>query len=78
VVVEKESHLDRMTDSYGKFMFGLYAMLPWNYPNYRPLHSGVNESIDASVYERQESSQGKDEHEKQYDPPALKYWKRHT
>jgi uncharacterized protein (DUF2235 family) len=78
VVVEKESHLDRITDSYGKFMFGLYAMLPWNYPNYRPLHFGVNESIDASVYERQESSQGKDEHDKQYDPPALKYWKRQT
>ena len=75
VLVEKDAHLDRMHDSYGKFMFGLYAKLPWNYPNYRPLHFGVNETIDESVYERQQAPQGKDEHARKYDPPALKFVK---
>jgi hypothetical protein len=75
-VVEKKSHLDTMHDSYGRFMFGIYAKLPWNYPNYRLLWFGVNEAIDESVFERRDSTEGKDELGSKYNPPALNHWKR--
>jgi uncharacterized protein (DUF2235 family) len=42
VVVEKDAGLSRMHDSLKEFAGGLYAKLPWIYPNYRRLTLGVN------------------------------------
>jgi uncharacterized protein (DUF2235 family) len=71
VVVETNAHLAPMHDSLGKFMFGLYAKLPWMYHYYRPLGLGVNETIDDAITRRMESPDGRDEHGGLYRPPAL-------
>jgi uncharacterized protein (DUF2235 family) len=69
--VDPADDLAPMHDSYGSFALGLYAKLPWNYPYYRPLGLGVREKIDDSVWNRFESSGGKNERGGKYAPPAL-------
>ena len=76
VVVEENAHLGRIHNSFGDFMFGLYARLPWIYPYHRPLWYGVKETIDESVWKRIDSAEGKDERGKNYSPPSLRNWKR--
>ena len=72
VVVDNGAYLALLHDSLGKFMFRLYAKLPWVYPYYRPLGLGVNEQIDDSVWKRIESREGENERGEKYIPPALK------
>lgn len=67
-----------ITDSYRKFMYGAYSLLSW--PHYRPVgeapraladgtHSNVNETIDASVFQRWQADPN-------YRPPGLVEWER--
>jgi uncharacterized protein (DUF2235 family) len=65
-------------DSYREFMYGLYSKLSWRY--YRPIgqppqqdndgtHSNVNETIDASVFDRYRA-------DRNYRPPSVAEWAR--
>jgi hypothetical protein len=72
VIVQKNAHLAQMHDSLREFAWGMYSKLPWVFPYYRPQHFGVNEEIDASVQDRIDSPEGKDERGNRYLPIALK------
>jgi uncharacterized protein (DUF2235 family) len=72
VKVDANAHLSKLHDSFTTFMFGLYALLPGQFPYYRPMGLGVNETIDESVWRRTDSPDGKDEHGNAYLPPALR------
>jgi len=76
VKIDGDPTLAPMHDSYGRFMWGLYARLSWNHPHYRPLWYGIRERIDDSVWKRVDSSEGKNERGRKYAPPALLNWKR--
>ena len=71
VAVPDGAYRDVIHPSFEGFLGGLYAKLPWEYPYYRPLGLGVNETIDDSVWERKNDAAGMDEHGKKYSPPAL-------
>ena len=69
--MEEEAHLSKLHDSLKGFAWGVYARLPWIYPNYRRLTLGVNETIDDSVWRRRESARGKNEAGGRYQPPSV-------
>jgi uncharacterized protein (DUF2235 family) len=66
-----------ITDSYAEFMWGLYRLITFFRPYYRPIGESpkdegegvinINETIDASVFERWRADQT-------YRPPALQAW----
>ncbi len=71
VDVDAEAFLSPMHDSLSEFAFGLYALLPWIFDNYRPRGTGVNEIIDESVKKRQAAPEGLDATKARYNPPGL-------
>lgn len=72
VHVDEDAYLGPMHDSFGSFMLGIYAKLPWVYPYYRPRELGVNEEIDNSILLRMKDPRGKDERGRKYAPWAMK------
>jgi len=71
VQIEPDAHLSPIHDSLRDFALGLYAKLPWIYPNNRRLHLGINETIDDSVWARIDSDNGRNEDGQKYSPPPL-------
>lgn len=75
--IEPQADRATISDSYGEFMWGLYRLATFCRPYYRPIGeppinegsgvSNINETIDASVFERWRT-------DPIYRPPALQQW----
>jgi hypothetical protein len=63
-VVGREDYRAPITDTFGKFMFGLYRIFKGNERFYRAIGKGVCETIDKSVWQRWDA-------DAEYRPPAL-------
>jgi len=75
--IEPQADRATISDSYGEFMWGLYRLATFCRPYYRPIGeppksegpgvSNINETIDASVFDRWRTDPA-------YRPPALQQW----
>ncbi|ALA57823.1 DUF2235 domain-containing protein [Nitrospira moscoviensis] len=62
--VEASDYRAKVADSFGDFMFGLYKAMKFGKPFERPFGTGVNETVDDSVWQRWNTM-------KDYRPPSL-------
>jgi len=62
--VDAHDYRAKITDSFSRFMFGLYKAAKFGKPFERPFGTGVNETVDESVWQRWKDM-------KDYRPPSL-------
>ena len=75
--VDHDAVTAKISDSYGEFMWGLYRLITFNRPYYRPIGmppkdegdgvTNINETIDASVFDRWRADNS-------YRPTKLQSW----